>query len=132
MRIAPNVLTALLAAAHLFFFVLEAVIWNTPAADRFRETLNFKNDQTEGAKVAINQGLCNAFLARGLVLGLLRLRAGRPDGRLVLCLFLGFIAVAGVVGYWSVQPEPRGAVAFLVGQTGLALAALVCLFRQPA
>ena len=131
MRTALNVLIALLVAAHLLFFVLEAVIWETDSAARSREALGFvQEDQSEVAKVGKNQGLCNAFLAAGIAWGLWAYRGGKPEGKPVLRFFLGFIAIAGVVGWLTIRPEPRAAAAFLVGQTGLALAALACLLWQ--
>jgi putative membrane protein len=131
MRIGLSVLVGLLVVAHLFFFALEAIFWETDLAASARDNLNFnQQDQTEVARVAKNQGLSNAFLAAGLVWGLWRFRTGRPAGRSVLTFFLGFIVLAGLVGYLTIQPKPTGAAGFLIGQTGFALAALACLYFQ--
>ena len=86
-------------------------------------------DQTEVAKVAKNQGFSNAFLAAGLVWGLLKELRGEGDGMAILTFFLVCIAIAGVVGYTTIQPpSTRGKAGFLIGQTGLAVGALVFLY----
>jgi uncharacterized membrane protein len=127
MRVALFCLLGLLIAAHLGFFCLEAIAWKWEDVAKIRKDLRFTGDQTDVARVGVNQGLSNAFLAFGLSYGLWALHRGRPAARPILYLFLGFIVVAGIVGYLSIDPGPIGTVAFLVGQTGLALAALVCL-----
>jgi putative membrane protein len=130
MRNTLNAIIGLLVVAHLGFFALEAIFWKD--APEIRESLNFRQtDQTDAAKALVNQGVSNAFLAAGLAWGLWGFRNGRPEGRPVLNFFLVFIALAGVVGWLSIRPDAWGATGFLVGQTGLALAALVCLYQAP-
>jgi uncharacterized membrane protein len=136
MRKATNALVVLLIVAHLGFFVLEAILWKTHCADDARVSLRFetkdeRKGQTDVARALINQGVSNAFLAAGLAWGLWAFRNGKPEGRPVLNFFLGFIVIAGVVGWLSIWPDPLGAAGFLIGQTGLALAALVCLHQIP-
>src|SRR5262249_34410770 len=134
-------LIGLLVVTHLAFFALEGPLWKSDAVADVRKSLGFgKTDRPEVddevlkqvAKVAANQGLSNAFLAAGLAWGLWGLRAGRPEGRPVLAFFLGFIALAGVVGFLTIHPDLAGAAGFLIGQTGLALAALACLWTGQA
>jgi putative membrane protein len=126
-----QLLIGMLILAHLGFFVLESLAWeHAPDA---RADLGFTGDQLEVARVAKNQGLSNAFLAVGLGWGLWSWRKQKPEGRPVLILFLAFIAVAGIVGFVTVNPPaPLAKAAFLVGQTGLAILALVCLRKAQA
>lgn len=132
MRIALSVLVGLLIVVHLLFFGLEALFWESKCAASARKALHFEQeDQGEVARVAKNQGLCNAFLAAGLAWGLWGVRTARPAGRSILAFFLGFIVLAGLVGYCTIQPASiAGAAGFLIGQTGLAVAALACLYQQ--
>jgi len=130
MRIALKVLIGLLIVVHLYFFTLEAILWEDWSDARHQ--LGFLRDDpsevAEVAKVAKNQGVSNLFLAAGLAWGLFGWSQGRPAGRPILTLFLGFIAVAGIVGYVTINPPAVAAQAgFLAGQTGLAALALACL-----
>ena len=132
MRKATNALVVLLIVAHLGFFVLEAILWTTGYAESARKSLRFYgDDQTDVARALINQGVSNAFLAAGLAWGLWAFRNGKPEGRPVLNFFLGFIVLAGLVGWLLIWPDALGASGFLIGQTGLAMAALVCLCQLP-
>jgi putative membrane protein len=134
MRAALTVLIGLLVAAHLGFFAVEAVFWEH--SEKIRKNLGFERHEPEEvhevAKVATNQGLCNAFLAAGLAWGFRRYTRNVPESRAVLAFFLAFIVIAGVVGYVSINPpDPAAKAGFLVGQTGLALAALLVLRLSP-
>jgi putative membrane protein len=126
-RIFADLLVCLLVVFHFLFFVLESLCWEY--AEKARRDLGFTGDQSEVAKVAKNQGVSNAFLAAGLVWGLLGEGREGGDGTTILTFFLACIAVAGLVGYASIQPPSRlGKAAFLAGQTGLAVGALVLLY----
>lgn len=93
MKTAANVVVALVALAHVWFMVLESVLWTTPFGQR---TLRMTPEQAaQTAVLAKNQGLYNGFLAAGLVWGLL---PGTADPVGVQTFFLVCVAVAGVVG----------------------------------
>lgn len=85
-------LAAFVAVEHLGFFVLETFLWTTPLGLKvFHQT----PEAAEATRVlAANQGLYNAFLAAGLLWGLLSPAAGVP----VLSFFLLCATVAGFFG----------------------------------
>ena len=73
MKIAANILVALIAIEHLGILVLEMFFWNHPIGQRiFGMTPEVAS---ASAVLAMNQGLYNGFLAAGLGWGLL---AARP------------------------------------------------------
>lgn len=93
MSTAALVAVAIVALLHLWFFVLESFLWNTPFGHR---TLRMTPEQAAATAVlAKNQGLYNAFLAAGLLWGVSPW-AKDPFG--VQAFFLGCVVVAGVVG----------------------------------
>ena len=98
MKIAAVVLSALVALAHVWFMVLEAVLWKTAFGRRvFRMTV----EQAEATStLAANQGLYNGFLAAGIVWGLV---LGVDGGRAVLTFFLACVVVAGLFGAATVS-----------------------------
>jgi putative membrane protein len=68
MKIAGDVVVALVALLHVYFLYLEMVLWTTP---RGRAIFGTTKEQAEqSAALAKNQGLYNGFLAAALVLGL--------------------------------------------------------------
>jgi len=90
-----RILVSIVAVEHLWFCVLECFLWNTPFGRRtFGTTAEFA---ASTASIMANQGLYNAFLAAGLVLGLLR-----GDDNVVLFV-LGCVVLAGVVGGATVK-----------------------------
>ena len=90
MKIAANVLVAIVAAFHLYALVLEMFLWTKPFG---RRTFGLTREVAESSKaLAANQGLYNGFLAAGLVWGLV---AGRRD---VEIFFLACVIVAGIFG----------------------------------
>lgn len=95
MPLIATLLTALVAALHLYILVLEMFLWTHPLGLKtFRNTL----EKAQLTRVlAANQGLYNGFLAAGLAWGAL---AGRAD---VAAFFLGCVVVAGLYGAWSVN-----------------------------
>jgi putative membrane protein len=99
MKIAADMLVALVALLHAYFLVLEMFLWNTPFGIRtFRTTAQF----AEASKaLAANQGLYNGFLAAGLAWGLLL----GPAGGAVKIFFLCCVIVAGVFGAFTVSPK---------------------------
>ena len=90
MKLITNVLVAIVALGHIGFLVLEMVFWDHPVGRRiFAMTPEVS---ASSAKLAMNQGLYNGFLAAGLFWGL---GAGRRD---VTLFFLGCVIVAGIFG----------------------------------
>lgn len=118
MRTALTVLTWVIAALHVWIFVLEAVLWQTP---RGRKTFRMSAEQAAATAVlAKNQGVYNLILAAGLAW------AAWTGATPLFAFFLGAVAVAGVVGGLTasrsilmVQAAPAG--------IGLALLALATL-----
>jgi putative membrane protein len=93
MKTAAQVLIALIALEHLWFFVFESFLWRTPLA---LKAFQMTPEQAEHSHVlAQNQGVYNALLAAGLVWGLL---PGTVDPLGVQTFFLGAVLVAGIVG----------------------------------
>ena len=89
------VLTALVAVLHLGFMVLEMVFWTRPLGRRV-----FGLDPQvarDSAKLAMNQGLYNGFLAAGLLWGLWL------DDRGVTLFFLACVVIAGLFGAATVK-----------------------------
>ena len=92
-----NVLVGLVAALHVYFMVLEMLLWDKPTGRRvFGLTKEFA---TASKGLAANQGLYNGFLVAGLVWGLGQGAAGQP----VKLFFLGCVIVAGVFGALTVN-----------------------------
>lgn len=93
MATASQVLTALVAALHVYFLVLEMFLWTKPMGQKtFRRTAA----EQESTKVlAANQGLYNGFLAAGLAWSFV---ADGPVAYPVRVFFLGCVVVAGLYG----------------------------------
>jgi putative membrane protein len=93
MGILAQILTLLVAALHVMFFLLESFLWTKPFG---RKAFKTTPEQAEATKVlAFNQGFYNALLAVGLVWSL---TSGSLPVRL---FFLGSVVVAGLVGGFS-------------------------------
>ncbi len=87
-----NVLIAVVAAIHAYIVILEMVLWEKPAGRRaFGLTPEFA---AQSRVLAANQGLYNAFLAAGLVYGLVRGDAGYE----FKLFFLACVLLAGLFG----------------------------------
>ena len=118
MRLIAQILVALVALAHLWFFVLETFLWTKPLGLRtFGHSLEKAQDS---AVLAANQGLYNGFLAAGLIFGLLY-----PEPRAGLHIqifFLVCVIAAGAYGGYFVSPK------ILAVQAAPALIALVLLW----
>ncbi|SMH54406.1 DUF1304 domain-containing protein [Azospirillum agricola] len=117
MAVAANTLVALVALLHVWFLVLEMVLWTKPLGLRtFRQSLE---KARASAVLAANQGLYNGFLAAGLLWGLVY-----PDPAPALHIksfFLACVVVAGAYGGWSVS---RRILVIQALPAALALAAL--------
>jgi putative membrane protein len=93
MELAARILTGLVAAAHLYFLVLEMFLWKRPFG---RRTFGMTPEQAAAtAPLAANQGLYNGFLAAGLAWSLFAAPALAHPLRI---FFLGCVIVAGVFG----------------------------------
>jgi len=91
-KIAADVLVAVVALLHVGFLVLEMFLWTKPVGRRvFGLPADF---MAASASLAANQGLYNGFLAAGLAWGLLL----GPAGFGVKVFFLSCVLVAGVFG----------------------------------
>ena len=111
-----TVLTALVAAIHLWIVVLEMVLWTKPMGRRaFGTTQTFAD---ESAVLAANQGLYNGFLAAGLIWGLAKGAAGFE----FKAFFLSCVLIAGLYG--AATASRRG----LYEQDAPAALALAALF----
>jgi putative membrane protein len=92
-----NILIVLVALLHLYFLVLEMVLWDKPQG---MKAFNLTPEKAEMTKaMAANQGLYNGFLAAGLLWGL-NLGA---EGLHTKVFFLACVAVAGVFGAMTVS-----------------------------
>ncbi len=93
MKLAADLVVALVAALHLYFLVLEMFLWDKPKG---MKTFGLTPAQAAETKtLAANQGLYNGFLAAGLIWGLwLGAAAGQPWK----VFFLLCVIVAGVYG----------------------------------
>jgi putative membrane protein len=98
MSIIAAILVAIVAALHVWFLVLEMILWRRPIGLR---TFGMTAAQAETTAVlAANQGLYNGFLAVGLIVGLL---AAEPTAFYFRFFFLGCVIVAGVFGAATVS-----------------------------
>lgn len=99
MLIAAQVLTGLIALLHLYFLLLETVLFKT----RGRRVFGLSAQKAEIMAPAMsNQGCYNGFLAAALVLGLLY---PEPAVRHAFALYgLACVAVAGAWGALTVKP----------------------------
>lgn len=120
MQLIATLLTALVAAIHVYIVALEMLLWQKPLGRKVFRTTPEQAAQT--ATLAANQGLYNGFLAAGLVWSLLAEEAlRRPVGT----FFLVCVAVAGGFGAATVSRR------ILVVQTVPAVAALAALWLAP-
>ena len=118
MRLLSHLLVLLVALVHVWFMVLEMLLWDHPVGRRiFDMTPEFSG---ASAVLAANQGLYNGFLAAGLLWGLL---AGRRE---VKVFFLACIIVAGVYGGITAK------ITILYVQALPALIALILVMLVPA
>ncbi|WP_326540035.1 DUF1304 domain-containing protein [Pseudorhodoferax sp.] len=92
-----NILIILVALLHLYFLVLEMVLWDKPQGMKAFKLTPEKAEMTKA--MAANQGLYNGFLAAGLLWGL---NLGL-EGLHIKVFFLGCVVVAGVFGALTVS-----------------------------
>jgi putative membrane protein len=97
---AALVFVVLVAVEHVWFAILEMVLWTKPLGIKtFGNTESFAK---ESAPLAANQGLYNLFLVAGLVWGIV---AAEPHARAVRIFFLGCVVVAGLFGGITVDKK---------------------------
>lgn len=97
MLLTTQVLISLLALLHLYFLILEMVLWTKPAGLKaFRMTAAQAKDR---AVLAANQGLYNGFLAAGLLWSLVH--PSPVIARELALFFAGCVLVAGLYGGYS-------------------------------
>ncbi|MDB4998566.1 MAG: hypothetical protein JWM74_5998 [Myxococcaceae bacterium] len=100
MLTAATVFVVLVAIEHVWFAILEMVLWTKPIGLKtFGKGEKFANDS---AALAKNQGLYNLFLVAGLVWSLV---AAEPQARPLKIFFLGCVVVAGVFGGITVDKK---------------------------
>ena len=113
MEILANIVIAVVAAAHLYFLILEMFLWDRPIG---RKTFGLSLEDAATTKIlAANQGLYNGFLAAGLIWGLI------ADNFEVQIFFLACVAIAGLYGgatvnrrIWFIQTLPAAIALVLV------------------
>ncbi len=121
MSLIANGLTALVAALHIYFLVLEMFLWTKPKGlATFGNTIE---KAQASAVLAANQGLYNGFLAAGLIWGLLH--PNPAFGFQIKVFFLLCVIAAGLYGGYSVSKK------IIIVQALPAIVALIllCLTR---
>jgi len=99
MSTAAVIAVLLVAALHVWFMVLEMLLWTRPLG---RRVFGLEPAFAErSAALAANQGLYNGFLVAGLLWGAWAWPGAH--GRALLLFFLGCVLVAGVFGAFTVS-----------------------------
>ncbi|MBL1178006.1 DUF1304 domain-containing protein [Pantanalinema sp. GBBB05] len=98
----PNILICIVAIIHLWFLILEMLLWRQPVVQKQLEKL--KQDHTWSneelmARLAANQGFSNGILMAGLIWGLLATQASFA----IKVFFLVSIICAGLLGGLTVK-----------------------------
>ncbi|HEY0851172.1 MAG TPA: DUF1304 domain-containing protein [Bradyrhizobium sp.] len=99
MIVIANVLVALVAILHVYFLILEMLLWTKPIGLK-----TFGNSQERAdamAVLAANQGLYNGFLAAGLLWGLFH--PAPAFAFQIKVFFLLCVIIAGAYGAYSVS-----------------------------
>lgn len=95
MNILANALVLLVALLHLLFLIMEMFLWTKPFG---RRTFGLTKELADAsAKLAMNQGLYNGFLAAGLIWGVV------ANNFQVKVFFLVCVIVAGVFGAFTAK-----------------------------
>jgi putative membrane protein len=118
MIVIANVLVALVAMLHVYFLILEMLLWTKPIGLK-----TFGNSQERAdamAVLAANQGLYNGFLAAGLLWGLFH--PAPAFAFQIKVFFLLCVIIAGAYGAYSVSRR------ILFVQTAPAALALIMLW----
>ncbi len=91
--LAATIVIVLVAVAHVWFAILEMVLWTKPIG--IKTFGRPKQQMIDSASLAQNQGLYNLFLVAGLVWSLV---AAEPMAHALKLFFLGCVLVAGLFG----------------------------------
>jgi putative membrane protein len=120
MAVVTQVLIGIIALMHVYFFLLESVLFKT----RGRRVFGISKEHAEILAPAMsNQGCYNGFLAAALIVGLVH-----PDADVARAFILyGLICVA-IAGLWGAATVKKVILFF---QTVPAVLALI-LFHIPA
>ena len=123
----PAVLAALVAAlVHVWFFVLESVLFQRPTVSR-RFGLKSADETALVRPMAFNQGFYNLFLAGGIVAGLVLVALGEPvAGRAIVLFACACMVGAGLV-LAATSRRFRSAAAIQAGPPLIALLATLLL-----
>jgi putative membrane protein len=117
MAIAAHVLIALIALLHVYFVLLETVLFKT----RGRRVFGLSAEKAEIMAPAMsNQGCYNGFLAAALVIALVH-----PDPAVARAFAVFGLACVAVAGVWGAATVKK---TILYVQTLPALLGLACLF----
>jgi putative membrane protein len=97
MRSLSTGIILIVAVLHVWFLLLETLLWTTPGA---RAAFGMSQSYAEqSAVLAAHQGLSNGFLAAGLCYGVLR----RNEAFKIF--FLGWAVAAGTLGGLTLGPR---------------------------
>jgi putative membrane protein len=122
MLIAGSVVAALAALVHVYIFVLESVLWQSPRARGIFGT--GVEEARITAPLALNQGFYNLFLAIAVVVGIVLAAAGQTAaGGTAMLIGTGSMVAAGIVLITSDRTKARAALV----QAVLPLIAVVLL-----
>lgn len=101
MQLIANTITGIVAALHVYFFILEMFLWTKPIG--LKVFGNSLERAQASAVLAANQGLYNGFLALGLVWAFIH---PVPDFSYQIKLFfLSCVVIAGLYGAYSVSSK---------------------------
>jgi len=101
MAIYIKIITAVVAALHLYFLWLDMFAWTTKGPKVFK---SFPKDLFKPTQsMAANQGLYNGFLAAGLIWSLCIQDV--TWSKYVAIFFLGCVFIAGLYGAFSVSKK---------------------------
>ena len=99
MQIASRILATIVALEHIFFLVLEMFLWQSLGVRLFKLDPDFA---AESARLAMNQGLYNGFLAAGIIWAAYFIK-DRTFRFQALVFFLSCVLVAGIFGGLTVK-----------------------------
>ncbi|HEY0063225.1 MAG TPA: DUF1304 domain-containing protein [Telluria sp.] len=120
MAVATQVLIGIIAALHIYFFLLETVLFKT----RGRRVFGLTAEKAEIMAPAMsNQGCYNSFLAVALIMGLVH-----PDHDVARAFILYGLSCVAVAGLWGAATVKKVILFF---QTVPAVLALI-MYHIPA